>query len=157
MSWTFKFHYNPTKITGTLHEDVFTFMTTPRWFLLRVRSVSDKSFGENQNIHFTFSDWLFSEYRAVYEIMSKNMVEPERTQTIRRLRVAYWISKLTRRKHTPALVHLYPLIHPPTHTHTHTHTHTQKHVILLSRATVVSRTLLSVTLPVHYLSCLSQI
>jgi hypothetical protein len=34
---------------------------------------------ENQNTHFMFSDF-FSENRAVYEIMWKNMVEPDRPQ-----------------------------------------------------------------------------
>ena len=45
---------------------------------------------------------FFSKYRAVYEIMSKNLVEPERMQTIWRLRVAYWVNKSTWSKHTPA-------------------------------------------------------
>ena len=39
---------------------------------------------------------VYPENRAVCEIMSKNTVEPEGTQRIWRLRVAYWISKLTR-------------------------------------------------------------
>ena len=38
---------------------------------------------------------FFSENRAVYEIMSKNIVEPKKTQTIWCLRMAYWISKPT--------------------------------------------------------------
>ena len=33
------FHYNPTRITGTLHEDVFTFMAICRWILLRMINV----------------------------------------------------------------------------------------------------------------------
>ena len=48
---------------------------------------------------------MFCENRAVHEIMSKNMVEPEKTQTIWRLRVAYWISTPTRaRTHTQKYV-----------------------------------------------------
>jgi hypothetical protein len=43
------------------------------------------------------------------------MVESERTQTIWRLRLSYWISKIHARKHTPVLV--YPPTHPPTRTH----------------------------------------
>jgi hypothetical protein len=39
---------------------------------------------------------VYPENRAVCEIMSKNTVEPEGTQRIWRMRVAYWISKLTR-------------------------------------------------------------
>jgi hypothetical protein len=40
---------------GTLHENVFTFMTISRLILLRMRNVLDKSCRENQNTHFTFS------------------------------------------------------------------------------------------------------
>jgi hypothetical protein len=67
-----------TKITGTLHEDVFTFMTISCRILLRMRNVSNKSYKENQKTHFMFK--TFSANRAVYEIMWKNMVEPERPQ-----------------------------------------------------------------------------
>jgi hypothetical protein len=38
----------------------------------------------------------FSENRALYETMSKYMVEPDRPQTIGRMRVEYWISKAAR-------------------------------------------------------------
>jgi hypothetical protein len=44
----FKFHENPTRIAGTLHEDVFTFMTISRWILLRIRNVLDQICTENQ-------------------------------------------------------------------------------------------------------------
>ena len=55
----------------------------------------------------------FSKNRAIYEIMSKYMVEPQRPQTIQRVRVAYWTSMATRAQaHSPP-------VHPPTHTHTH--------------------------------------
>jgi hypothetical protein len=59
--------------------------------------VQNKSCRENQNTHFMFSK-AFSENRAVYEIMSKNLVEPERPQTIWLMRVACWVSKATRAK-----------------------------------------------------------
>jgi hypothetical protein len=54
-SWNLVFEYsktyrenscfvkNSTRIMGTLHEDVFTFMTISRWILLRKRNVSNKS------------------------------------------------------------------------------------------------------------------
>ena len=45
-----------------------------RSILLRMRNVSDKSFRENQNTRFMFN---ISFNRAVYEIMCKNIVEPE--------------------------------------------------------------------------------
>ena len=61
--------------------------------LLRIRHASDKNFRGNQNIL-----WLvtFSENRAVYEIMWKHMLQPERPQmTVRRMRFACWITKVT--------------------------------------------------------------
>jgi len=52
-----------------------------------------KSCIENQNIFFMWNN-LFFETRAVYEIMWKNIVDPGRA-TIRRMRMAYWLSKAT--------------------------------------------------------------
>jgi hypothetical protein len=87
-----------------------------------MKNVSDKSCRENQNTH-SLSLPPPPETRTVYDITSKYMVEQERTQTIWRLRVAYWISKHA------ALVHL----HPPTDKHTHTHTRTHKHTLAQAR------------------------
>jgi hypothetical protein len=42
-SRTFKFHWDMTRITGTLHEDVCTFMTTSRSILLRMRNISENN------------------------------------------------------------------------------------------------------------------
>ena len=67
-----------TRITGALHEDLCTFMTLSRPLLLRMRNVLDKSCRENQNTHFVFNNFFPPENRAVYEIMWKNMVEPDR-------------------------------------------------------------------------------
>ena len=53
----------------------------------------------------------FSENRAVYEIMWKNMVDPDRPETtIWRMRIACWITKTT---------------------DTHTHTHSEYIIIYL--------------------------
>jgi hypothetical protein len=71
---------------------------------------------------------LFSEDRAVYEIMSKNVVEPERPQiTIWRC-FACWISKAIH-----AQAHTLGLALTPTRTRAHssTHTHSEKYIILL--------------------------
>jgi hypothetical protein len=58
---------------GTLHEaDRCAFLIVSRSVLLRTRNVSDKSCRENQNTHFVFSS-IFSENRAVYEIMWENV------------------------------------------------------------------------------------
>ena len=59
ISRKFKFHESRTTITSTSHEDQYTFLITPRSFL-RIRSVSDKSCGENQNTHFMFSNFFSS-------------------------------------------------------------------------------------------------
>ena len=47
---------------------------------------------------------VFPENRAVYEVRSKNMVEPERPQTIWRMRVVCWICEAT---HALACTHTY--------------------------------------------------
>ena len=70
----------------------FTFMTISRCILLRMTNILDKGCRENQNTRFLFNNF-FSENRAVYEIMSKNVVEPERPQMATwRMRVACWIT-----------------------------------------------------------------
>jgi hypothetical protein len=57
---------------------VCTFLTISRSFLLRKRDFS-KSCRENQNTRFVFNNF-FLENRAVYEIMWKNIVQPDRPQ-----------------------------------------------------------------------------
>jgi hypothetical protein len=47
-----------TKINGTLHADQFKFLVISRSVLLRMRNVSDKSYKENQNTHFVFSNFF---------------------------------------------------------------------------------------------------
>ena len=79
---------------------------------------------------------FFSENRAVYEIVSKNVVKPGRSQTAIKRRVACWISKATRAQ---------------AQTHSRAHTEIRK-TYCFPTATMVSRTRLSVTL---YLHCLS--
>jgi len=70
------------------------------------------------------------ENRFVYEIMWKNLVEPERQMTIRRMRIACWIPKAT-------------------------DTHSELcNTYCFSTATVIARTRLNVTLYVLYLPCL---
>jgi len=72
-------------------------MTTSQSFLLRIGNVSEKLCIENQNTHFNFNNFLFPFiYRAIYEIMWKNPVEPGRPQmTIWRMRVACLVPKPT--------------------------------------------------------------
>ena len=83
------------RITGTLHEELFTFMIIFRSVLLRTINVSDKICGEDQNTYFISNNFLFENF-AVYEITWKNIVEPGRTQmTIWHIRIACWIPKAT--------------------------------------------------------------
>ena len=60
-----------------------------------MRNVSDESCGENQNALFVFSIF-FSKNCAVYEIMTKIIVEPGRLHmTIWCMNTAYWVPKAT--------------------------------------------------------------
>jgi hypothetical protein len=128
----------------------FTFITISRWMFLRIRGFSNKSFREKTHILYSVT-FVFPENGAVCEIMSKNVVEPERPQTIWRLRVAYWISKV-RRAHANARARAPtpPPPHPPTHTHAQRE---MCNAYCFSVATMVLGTRLSVTLYVHCLSC----
>jgi hypothetical protein len=109
-------------------------MTISRWILLRMTNASNKSCRENQNTQFLFS-YFFSENRAVYELMSKNMLKPEGPQTMWRLRVACWIRKATR---TPA--HAAPL-HPPPHVRTISLSLSHTHALVKASERYVIRTL----------------
>ena len=79
---------------------------------------------------------FFSENRAVYEIMSKNVGEPERPQMTIRRRVTCWVSMATCAQ---ARGCARAATTPPPHTHTHERTRThpreretlQKYVILM--------------------------
>jgi hypothetical protein len=92
-------------MTGTLHEDVYTFMKISCGILLRMKKVSHKICRENQNTYFMFYIFFFFENRTVHEKMSKSMDEPERSQTTIWRRV--------------------PCKHTPARARAHTHTHTQ--------------------------------
>ena len=122
---------------GTLHEDVYTFMTVSRWILLRIRNVSDKSSTENQNTHFIFSNFFQKSCRLwdnVEKYGGAREAADDNTAACCML-----IIKATRgRAHAHA--------HAPTHARGNMNTY------CLSNATVVTRTCLSVTLHVHCLS-----
>jgi hypothetical protein len=60
-----------------------------------MRNVSKKYSRGNKNTHFILSDFFF-ENRAVYELMWKNVVQPDMQQmTVWRMRIACWIPKVT--------------------------------------------------------------
>ena len=65
--------------------------------LQRIKNSSDKNCIENEaHILCSIKFFFFSENRAVYEIMWKNITELKRPQlTIWRIRIAFWIPKAT--------------------------------------------------------------
>jgi len=65
----FKFHYNLTRITGTLREDphVRVHLWYLTIFLLEQKIFHTQICKRNPNIHFMFNNLIFSENRAVYE------------------------------------------------------------------------------------------
>jgi hypothetical protein len=108
-----------------------------------------------KNTHIVFSNF-FSENRAVYEMMSKYMAEPELQQRIWLMRFACWKSRATR-----AQTHAHARTPTPTPTQActrmnsraRTHTHTQiRNTYCYSTATMVSWTHPDVPLCVHCLS-----
>jgi len=91
----FRSHYNRTRITGTLHEDRYTFFVISPRILLRIK-VPEKII-EKVETYILFAITFFYENRAVYEIMwKKYILEPDRPRmVIWRMRIARWISKAT--------------------------------------------------------------
>ena len=54
-------------MTGTLHEEQYTFLIISRSFLLRMRNVSDTFVAEIKTQNFVFCNFFFFEKRAFYE------------------------------------------------------------------------------------------
>jgi len=75
------------------YEYRYTFFIISRSVLLRMRNDSYTSCRANQNTLFMFNN-LFFENIVIYEIMWKNVVQPDAPQmTVWRMRIACWISK----------------------------------------------------------------
>ena len=103
-------------------------MTPTHWIILKMRNFWKKVI-EKIKTRILLPKIFFPENRAVYEIMSKNMVEPERPQMTIWRRAACRISTATRAEtYARARAHT----HTYTHTHTHTHTRAQKYVTLIA-------------------------
>jgi hypothetical protein len=127
-----KFHWNLTRITGTLHEDIFTSMIISRW-ILTIRNVLGKSCSENQNTHSMFNNFFLK--------VMLFMIYVEKYGAAR---------EATEDKMVHACVHT----HARARAHTHTHTHREIYITYyLSTATVVLWMCLIVTLYMHCLSC----
>ena len=117
-----------------------------------MRTVLDKSCRENENTHFMFSNF-FSANCAVYEIMSKYVVETEGLQMTSQygayaLRAGSARLHARMRMHTPTL----PGTHMDKHAQTCTHSPIYNNYCF-SSATTVSWTRLSVTLYGYCLYC----
>ena len=99
---------------------------------------------------------IHSENRAVYDIMSKNMVEPERTQMTSQYGACVLHAgqvRLRARAHTST----HKRAHETTHASINTHAHAHKEICntyCFSTASVVTWTHPNVMLCVHCLSCL---
>jgi hypothetical protein len=127
----FKFYWHPTWITGTLQEDVFTFMVIFRWILLTMRGVSIKSCRENQNTHFMFGNFFFFwKSCRLWDNVKKPGVPRETADNM--VCIAFWIKKATwAKKHTSSLA-ASPTptpIQPPTHARTY---NTHKYVVFVA-------------------------
>jgi len=96
LSRHFKVNLNLTRITGTLHEDLCTFVVVSFGIILRMRNVADKSCRENQN---TFYIWetFFRKSCLLWDTVEKYGRAPLVTDEnmIRRVRFARWITKVT--------------------------------------------------------------
>ena len=104
-----QFSLNLTRMTGTLRENVFIFMTISRWIFHRMRNFSDKWCRENKNTHFVFHKFLRKTFLLWDKEKSGGATNDD---TIWRMRVACWISEATR-------AHAHALPHAPRHPHTH--------------------------------------
>jgi hypothetical protein len=60
-------------MTGTLHENQYTFLIISRSVLIRMRHISDKICRENQNTHFVFMNFSFFENHTVWNNLGKNI------------------------------------------------------------------------------------
>jgi len=79
----------------SLPVDQYAFMIS-RPSRLRMENVLDKSCRKIRNTRHMFDSGFPRWYHAVYEIMWKNVAEPERPQmAIWRMRIACWVAKIT--------------------------------------------------------------
>jgi len=70
-----------TRITGTLHEDQYTFIIISSRIILRIRNVSDKFVTKIKTHILSSIKFFFPEILAFYEIMWKNVANPDDSHT----------------------------------------------------------------------------
>ena len=91
----FECHYNPTRITGSLHEDLCVFMAVSRWILLKMRNVSAKRCREKSK-HILCSITFFRKSCRLWDNVEKYGEDDEDTDNIiRRMRCVCWITNAT--------------------------------------------------------------
>jgi hypothetical protein len=76
------------------YTNLCTFTIISRWNLLRIINISEK-FVQKIKTQILCLIIFFPENRAIYMIMWKNIVKPDRPQIIRTMRFAYWVNNAT--------------------------------------------------------------
>jgi hypothetical protein len=93
LSRKFKFSYNLTRITGTLHEDQHTFLDISRLVFPKTRNISGKCV-KKLKTQILGSITPFLKNHAVYEMIWKSIVQRDRPNvTIWRKRIAWGIPR----------------------------------------------------------------
>jgi hypothetical protein len=85
---------NPTRRTGTIHEDQCTFLVMPRSVLLRIRDISDKGCRGNQNRHFMLNNFLPKFVPFMRQRGNISYSEAGNRWWIRSMRSACWKTKV---------------------------------------------------------------
>jgi len=114
-------------MTGTLHEDRYTFVIISSWILLRMTNTSSKNCREIRNTHFMFKNFFIKKSCRLWANVEKKLYS--RTGHRWRMRTAWWITKATNTHSEYVTITAFPT------------------------ATMVARTRLRVTFQVHGLSC----
>ena len=84
-----------TKITDNSHKDRCAFMIYPRWILLRMRNVADRSCRESQKTHFMLVSFFSRKSCRLWDNVGKYCRAAQVTddKIIWRMRFACWITK----------------------------------------------------------------
>jgi len=89
---------------------MYIFFIISRSVLLRMGTVSHKSFRENQNTNFILINIFSPENPVLYTIMRNNNVEPDTSQvTIWPVRIGWCIPKATNTQSEYVILNDYPL------------------------------------------------
>ena len=91
-----------------------------------MRNILDKGHRKNQNTCFILNNFFFPENRALYEVISTNMVESERLQ-MKAQSGAYELHAGSARLHARTYMQ-----HPRARTSTRARVRTQRHVTLIA-------------------------